>query len=58
MSTVGHSQSKVYYPYMDDSGDAQRKISQSEIDETSRHSGKNLKGYMPSKSCHCSEMIK
>ncbi|KAK4444495.1 hypothetical protein QBC34DRAFT_442457 [Podospora aff. communis PSN243] len=47
MSTIGHGQSKAYYPHMDDSGDQQRNISQSEIDEAAKRTGKNLKGYMP-----------
>ncbi|KAK0640818.1 hypothetical protein B0T16DRAFT_495645 [Cercophora newfieldiana] len=47
MSTIGHGQSKAYYPHMDDSGDQQRNISQADIDEAAKRSGKNLKGYMP-----------
>ncbi len=33
---------------MDTSDDNQRNIKQSEVDELSKHSGKNIKGYMPS----------
>ncbi|KAK1759878.1 hypothetical protein QBC47DRAFT_373225 [Echria macrotheca] len=45
-STIGHSQSKIFYPFLGED-DEQRNVAQAEIKELTKHTGKNLKGYLP-----------
>lgn len=47
-STICHGLSKSYYANMDSSGDEQRNVKMSEVDEFAHRSGKNLRGYLPS----------